>query len=83
MSVDNYLLIKREQNSWVGYIESASLNEPTLLHEHFRAGSLEEAVVTAQNTDTEYGIQFDLGDESNVFNELVSLDTAWTLEKLS
>ena len=83
MSVDNYLLIRKEQKSWVGYLESASRDKPTLLHEHFRAGSIDEAVETAQNTDTEYGIQFDLGDESNIFNELVSLDTAWTLEKLS
>lgn len=83
MSADNYLLIKKEPRYWIGYIESASATEPKLIKESFRATSLEEAVVYAQNTDVEYGIQFDLGDESNVFNELVGVDTAWTLEKLS
>ena len=55
MSSDNFVLIKKVGISWVGQFEQASSPDYTYIRKCFKAGSLEEAVKTAQEFDTEYG----------------------------
>ena len=79
MSADNYLLIKKDGGSWIGYLESESSDLPTYNNMVFKVITLEDAINHGQKTETEYGMRFDLGDESTKS----SLSTAWTLDKLS
>jgi len=58
MSADNYVLIKKEKGMWTGYLESASSGEPTYTEPVFNVLKIEEAILHAQNSDTEYGYRF-------------------------
>ena len=78
MSADNYILIRREEDHgtgnnaptgsmgimYVGYIESASAEEPTHSRAVFHALTLEDAIQHAQKSDTEYGYRIEGLDEN-------------------
>lgn len=78
MSTDNYILIRKEKDQgtganaptgrvmikYVGYDESASLEEPTYSRPVFFALTLEDAILHAQRSETEYGYRFEgIGDD--------------------
>jgi len=60
MSADNYLLIRKEGDVFVGYHQFVSSDEPNYDHRWFTADSLVEAILTAQLAEmwTEYGYRF-------------------------
>ena len=58
MSADNYILMIKEKNMWAGYLESASVSEPRYNAPAFKVKYIEDAIIHAQNTDTEYGYIF-------------------------
>ena len=73
MSADNYILIRKEKTHgigntaptgsvalrYVGYIESASSTVPSYIRPVFHALTLEDAILHAQKSGTEYGYRFD------------------------
>ena len=59
MSADNYLLIRQEADIWTGYMESASVEQPSYTTLVFKVFSLKDAIVHAQSLDTEYGYRFE------------------------
>jgi len=59
MSADNYILIRKEKHMWTGYIEIASVEEPCYDVRAFKVENIEDAIVKAQNIDTEYGYRFE------------------------
>jgi len=73
MSADNYILIRKEKGEgtgknaptgrvmikYVGYNESASLNEPSYSRPVFIALTLEDAIYHAQSSETEYGYRIE------------------------
>jgi len=66
MSADNYILIRKEAGEWVGYMESASLNEPRYEVTAFKVGRIEDTILHAQETETEYGYRFEgLGEDAS------------------
>ena len=58
MSADNYLLLRKEQDYWVGFLESASKEPPTYQNMAFKVTTLEDALRHVRKTDTEYGMRF-------------------------
>ena len=60
MSVENYLLIRKEDSNWVAYMEFVSIEEPSYSSEEFVTDTLEEAIILAQEQDTEYGYKFEV-----------------------
>ena len=65
MSEDNYVLIRKEQSMWAGYIETASSEERRYNRPAFKVTQIEDAIIHAQNTDTEYGYRFEgLGEDA-------------------
>ena len=79
MSADNYILIRKEKSmgtganaptgsvviKYVGYNEYASAEEPTYSHPAFHAFTLEDAILHAQNSETEYGYRIEgLGEDA-------------------
>jgi len=59
MSEDNYILIRKEKNMWIGYLEVASVEEPSYTVPVFKVKKVEDAILHAQNSDTEYGYKFE------------------------
>lgn len=73
MSADNYILIRKEEHSgggnnaltgrmliqYVGYNEYASEKEPSYSRPVFNVFTLEDAIVHAQQSKTEYGYRFE------------------------
>ena len=60
MSADNYLLIRKENSNWVAYMESASNEEPGYGFKEFITDTVENAIISAQEVDTEYGYRFEM-----------------------
>ena len=60
MSADNYILVRKENAQWIGYMQSAS---SPIFHDErvFSTNTLEEAIVLAQEENTEYGYKFEVG----------------------
>lgn len=59
MSADNYILIRKDQNMWIGYLERASSEEPTYTQLVFKVKHIEDAILHAQNSETEYWYRFE------------------------
>ena len=73
MSIDNYVLIRKESVSgwgtnaltggvticYVGYEESASAKKPTYSRILFTVYTLEDAIVHAEHFEAEYGYRID------------------------
>ena len=59
MSADNYILMRKEQNMWAGYLERASVEEPRYNVPAFKVEAIEDAILHAQNSGTEYGYMFE------------------------
>jgi|3_EtaG_2_1085321.scaffolds.fasta_scaffold427853_1 hypothetical protein len=62
MSADNYVLVRKEKECWVGYLESASLDDPTYNTFIFKVDTLIEAIKYGQEINTEYGMRFALNE---------------------
>ena len=60
MSAENYVLVRKEGTQWVGYMQSMSLKEAQYDNLLFRTEALEDAIVLAQEQNTEYGYQFEV-----------------------
>ena len=60
MSADNYILIKKKDSQWVGYMQCASLKKFSFYNKLFCVDALEDAIILAQEHDTEYGYQFEV-----------------------
>ena len=60
MSADNYILIRKEDTQWVGYMQCASIEEDNYDNQLFRTEVLENAIIFAQEQDTEYGYRFEV-----------------------
>jgi len=62
MSADNYVLVRKEDKhqQWVGYMQSASIEEDNYDEQLFCTSFLEDAIILAQEQDTEYGYLFEL-----------------------
>jgi len=80
MSANNYILIRKEgvfekgdnsptsgiRMAYVGYEESASAEAPSYSYPVFKVFALEEAILHAQGSDTEYGYRFEgLGEDAS------------------
>jgi|6_EtaG_2_1085325.scaffolds.fasta_scaffold12289_6 hypothetical protein len=64
MSVDNYILIRKEETiKYVGYEESASAEAPSYARPVFVALTLKDAILHAQSSEMEYGYRFEWGEE--------------------
>ena len=61
MSADNYVLVRKEKTHWVGYMQCASIEETNYDEQLFCTDMLEDAIMLAQEQDTEYGYQFEIG----------------------
>ena len=73
MSADNYILIRKEgaidqgvdtlpsgiRMMYIGYEESASAEAPSYSNPVFQVFDLEDAILHAQGSDTEYGYRFE------------------------
>ena len=79
MSADNYILIRKEKSmgtganaptgsvviKYVGYNEYASEAEPTYSRPAFHSLTIEDAILHAQSSETEYGYRFEgLGEDA-------------------
>jgi len=62
MSADNYILVKKEDTHWVGYMQCASRRTYCYHDKLFCADEIEDAIILAQDIDTEYGYKFEVGD---------------------
>ena len=60
MRADNYILIKKKDSQWVGYIQSASLRKFSYHTKLFCVDKIEDAITLAQEHDTEYGYRFEV-----------------------
>ena len=69
MSADNYILIRKENMDWVGYIQAASVTEVTYDTQCFKDRSFLKAIAKAQEMDTEYGYRIE--------NIQAMIDTTW------
>ena len=58
MSADNYVLVRKEKTHWVGYMQCASIEETNYDEQLFCTDMLEDAIMLAQEQDTEYGYRF-------------------------
>ena len=60
MSADNYVLVRKENAQWIGYMQSAS---SPIFHDKrvFCTDTLEDAIILAQEENTEYGYKFEVG----------------------
>ena len=60
MSADNYVLVRKEKTQWVGYMQCASIEEASYDSQLFCTEFLEDAIILAQERDTEYGYKFEV-----------------------
>ena len=60
MSADNYVLVRKEDIQWVGYMQHASIEEVKYGEQLFCTDFLEDAILLAQEEDTEYGYKFEV-----------------------
>ena len=58
MSADNYVLVRKEKTHWVGYMQCASIEKANYDEQLFCTDMLEDAIILAQEQDTEYGYRF-------------------------
>ena len=61
MSADNYIVVKKEDAYWIGYMQYAS-QANFIDNKLFSTDVLEDAIALAQAQDTEYGYKFMLED---------------------
>tara|TARA_Y100000310_G_scaffold70845_1_gene66605 strand:+ start:7182 stop:7388 length:207 start_codon:yes stop_codon:yes gene_type:complete len=61
MSADNYVLVRKENAQWVGYMQCASIEEASYDSQLFCTDTLEDAIILAQEENTEYGYKFEVG----------------------
>ena len=59
MSADNYVLVRKEDTNWVGYMQCASIEKADYANQLFYTDVLEDAIILAQEQDTEYGYRFE------------------------
>ena len=69
MSADNYILIRKENMDWVGYIQSASATEATYDTQCFKDRSFLRVISKAQEMEPEYGYRIE--------NIRAMIDTTW------
>ena len=65
MSADNYIIVRKEGDSWCGYMESASLNNPLYNSLLFKVPTISDALEHAQAEKAEYGYVVELEKENN------------------
>jgi len=62
MSANSYVLVKKENAQWIGYMQCTSDRTYCYHNKLFCTDVLEDAIILAQDIDTEYGYKFKVED---------------------